>query len=672
MGTVYRAVDETLHRDVAIKVLNSELNDPEVAKRFRAEAITVARLSHPGIATIYELFEHDGQWLMVMEFVRGETLERIVERAGPLTAERASELVMQTLAALAHAHALGVVHRDLKPANLMLTESGTVKIMDFGIARVSGSEHLTNAGFMMGTPAYMAPEQVLGQEVDARADLYAIGVVIYRLTTGQLPFKGVTPFALAQSQVNDPPTPIRTARQGLPEWLEQVIAVALAKSPGDRFQSAQEFHATLQRCLAGLPMVMPLEASAPTGMMMTPPGLPSGALALQTPFGTRMPTGATATSGPTSSGAAVPAASGVVPTLSEMPTQLNSTAGIAAGTGAQSLPSPSGAVAAPTKVPSATAGQKKKTKNSSMIAVVAGAAAVVLIGAVAAVMWSRRHATPAPPLPAPDVTSVAAPASPPPADAGAAPPDASAVPPPATASADQPPVAPPDSSAPAPAKTSPAPSPTDARASGAANSTPGRTSPPPASGAATPGKPEATNAAAPGSRGTPGRTAGPPVTPPAAAATPAPAAAATAEPAAPAVAVDDAFVTFKDVKFMAVKGQDSQDQDALINFGGGQITVVPKDGGTAYSSWPYPSVTRATYSHSKDPKWDTTLPGPPDNLTIHGFMRGVRNWLVLQSKTAYVLLRLDDANWRNVVDAIESRCGVKVARSTEGGVPPRP
>jgi hypothetical protein len=163
------------------------------------------------------------------------------------------------------------------------------------------------------------------------------------------------------------------------------------------------------------------------------------------------------------------------------------------------------------------------------------------------------------------------------------------------------------------------------------------------------------------------------VAPPAAPTAAAPAAAATAAPAAPAApAIDDAFVTFKDVKFMAVKGQDSQDQDALINFGGGQITVVPKDGGTAYSSWPYPSVTRATYAHTKDPKWDATLPGPPDNLTIHGFMRGVRNWLVLQSKTAYVLLRLDDANWRGVVDAIESRCGVKVARVTEGGVPPRP
>src|SRR5215831_4678788 len=142
MGTVYRAVDETLHREVAIKVLNAELNDPEVARRFRAEAITVARLSHPGIATIYELFQHDGQWLMVMEFVRGETLEHLVERSGPLPPQRAAELCMQALTALAHAHSMGVIHRDLKPANLMMTETGAIKIMDFGIARVTGSEHL--------------------------------------------------------------------------------------------------------------------------------------------------------------------------------------------------------------------------------------------------------------------------------------------------------------------------------------------------------------------------------------------------------------------------------------------------------------------------------------------------------------------------------------------------
>src|SRR6187397_3591248 len=255
MGTVYKAVDETLHREVAIKVLNAELNDPEVAKRFRAEAITVARLSHPGIATIYELFQHEGQWLMVMEFVRGETLEGMVSRLGPLSADKAAELCMQSLAALAHAHSMGVVHRDLKPANIMITENGTIKIMDFGIARVAGTEHLTNAGFMMGTPAYMAPEQVMGHEIDARADLYALGVVFYRLTTAKLPFKGDTPFAMAQSQVADPPIPISSHRNDLPPWADQLITRALAKSPEERFQSAVEFHESFARCLAGLPMM---------------------------------------------------------------------------------------------------------------------------------------------------------------------------------------------------------------------------------------------------------------------------------------------------------------------------------------------------------------------------------------------------------------------------------
>ena len=279
MGTVYNAMDETLHREVAIKVLNAELNDPEVAKRFRAEAITVARLSHPGIATIYELFQHEGQWLMVMEFVRGETLERMAERLGYLSPQRTAELCMQALAALAHAHSMGVVHRDLKPANMMITETGSVKIMDFGIARVAGTEHLTNAGFMMGTPAYMAPEQVMGHEIDARADLYAMGVVFYRMSSGKLPFKGDTPFAMAQSQVSDPPTPIGTHRGDLPAWVELLVARALAKNPEERFQSAVEFHEAFARCLAGLPMTTLYASSAPTELMTTPPrAMPTSSL----------------------------------------------------------------------------------------------------------------------------------------------------------------------------------------------------------------------------------------------------------------------------------------------------------------------------------------------------------------------------------------------------------
>ena len=140
-------------------------------RRFKAEATTLAKLNHPEIATIYELFRFDTNLLMVMELVRGETLEKLSERSGALQPARAAALIDRVLSALEHAHRAGIVHRDIKPANVMVTEHGGVKIMDFGIARVRGAEHLTNDGFMMGTPAYMPPEQVLGHDVDGRADL---------------------------------------------------------------------------------------------------------------------------------------------------------------------------------------------------------------------------------------------------------------------------------------------------------------------------------------------------------------------------------------------------------------------------------------------------------------------------------------------------------------------
>jgi serine/threonine-protein kinase len=277
MGTVYRATDDNLNRDVAIKVLNAGLQDPEIAKRFHAEAIAVARLNHPGIAMVYELFEHEGQWLMVMEFVRGETLEAVIGRTGPLSPERAGEVCLHVLGALAHAHSMGVVHRDLKPANLMITETGVVKVMDFGIARVTGTERLTSEGYMMGTPAYMAPEQVLGGEVDARTDLYTVGVAFYRLVTGRLPFVGETPFAVAQSQVNDVPTPIGLWRTDLPPWVDQVVARAMAKKPEDRFQSAAEFHEVLSRCLSDRTSPATYDPSALTELMVTPPyTIPAG------------------------------------------------------------------------------------------------------------------------------------------------------------------------------------------------------------------------------------------------------------------------------------------------------------------------------------------------------------------------------------------------------------
>jgi serine/threonine-protein kinase len=272
MGTVYKAVDETLDREVAIKRLNPDLADPDVLKRFRAEAITLARLNHPHIATLFELTEHAGELLMVMEFVRGETFDEVSARAGAMPVDRAAQLCAQVLDALAYAHRAGVVHRDLKPANLMLTESGLAKVMDFGIARISGTEHLTNDGFMVGTPAYMSPEQVLGGEIDGRADLYAMGVVLYRLLTAQLPFKADSGIAMVHKQLNDPPTPVRQLRADLSVACEEVLTRALAKAPCDRYQTADDFRAALAALGGAAATGVTPTLSPPT---LSPPGLAS-------------------------------------------------------------------------------------------------------------------------------------------------------------------------------------------------------------------------------------------------------------------------------------------------------------------------------------------------------------------------------------------------------------
>ena len=251
-GIVYKAVDETLNRDVAIKTLNPDLANTEVMKRFRAEATILAKLNHPQIATIYELFHAETDLLMVMEFVRGETLDKLLERLGPMPADRSAYLIDQMLSALEHAHRAGIVHRDMKPANVMVTEAGGVKIMDFGIARVRGAEQMTIDGRLMGTPAYMPPEQVLGQEVDGRADLYSVGVVFYRLLTGALPFTADTALGMLQQQILETPKALHLQRPDLPDWCDPIVQRALRKSPADRFQTAEEFREELGRVTGSL------------------------------------------------------------------------------------------------------------------------------------------------------------------------------------------------------------------------------------------------------------------------------------------------------------------------------------------------------------------------------------------------------------------------------------
>jgi serine/threonine-protein kinase len=267
MGTVYKAVDQTLDREVAIKSINSDLSDPETLKRFRAEALALAKLNHPNIAMLFELTEHEGSMFMVMEFVRGETFEALSQRSGPLPVDYSRDLCCQVLDALGHAHRAGIVHRDLKPANLMLTDSGLVKVMDFGLARMLGTEHLTTDGFMVGTPAYMAPEQVLAEEIDGRADLYAVGVVLFRLLTAQLPFKADSGISMAHKQVHDAPTPVQQLRTELPAAYGTIIGRALTKSPADRFQTADEFKSALT---AGRMTAGRMTASSTTASSTTP------------------------------------------------------------------------------------------------------------------------------------------------------------------------------------------------------------------------------------------------------------------------------------------------------------------------------------------------------------------------------------------------------------------
>ncbi len=315
MGTVYKAVDETLDREVAIKVLNPDLTDAAVLKRFRAEAVTLARLNHPGIATIYELHHQSDDLLMVMEFVRGETLHDLSDRLGPLQPPQAAHLCMQVLDALAHAHRGGVVHRDLKPANVMITDSGSIKVMDFGIARVLGSEHFTHGGYMMGTPAYMAPEQVLGREIDGRADLYSVGVLFYRLLSGRLPFNADTAISMVQMQISEAPTPLASVRPDVPAWCATIVERSLAKSPSDRFQSAEEFRSALSAAV--MPQAL---GELPTLATPTPPGLrmdPDATLPHRTPTNIRSAVGlATAPTRPmasTGAAGAVPPPSATAP-----------------------------------------------------------------------------------------------------------------------------------------------------------------------------------------------------------------------------------------------------------------------------------------------------------------------------------------------------------------------
>ncbi len=254
MSSVFRAHDRLLERHVALKVLHPHYsNDGEYVERFRREARAVAQLSHPHIVTVIDRGEDGGRQFIVFEYVAGENLKDLVHRSGRLPVRRAVELAAAVADGLAFAHAQGLVHRDVKPQNVLLNDEGEVKVTDFGIARSLDVEHgVTQTGTVVGTSDYISPEQAGGKGVTPATDVYSLGVVLYELLTGDVPFSGENFVAVALRHINEPPPSIAERRQDAPPRLVAAVERALAKDPADRFPSMDAFARELHGCLLEL------------------------------------------------------------------------------------------------------------------------------------------------------------------------------------------------------------------------------------------------------------------------------------------------------------------------------------------------------------------------------------------------------------------------------------
>src|SRR5262245_52022569 len=286
MATVYLAEDQELGRRVAIKILNERhANDEQFVERFRREAKNAAGLSHPNVVSIYDRGEAEGTYYIAMEYVEGRTLKDLILRRGPSPIPIAIDYTRQILQALRFAHRAGIVHRDIKPHNVIVDSDGRVKVADFGIAR-AGTSQMTEAGSIIGTAQYLSPEQARGAPVDQTSDLYSLGIVLYELLTGTVPFNGETPVEIAMKHLSAVPDPPSERRPEVPHALDLVVLRALAKDPRDRYQSAEEMDADLERVARGSGVSRETEAAATT--VLSGAELAAAATTIQ-----RAPTGVT-------------------------------------------------------------------------------------------------------------------------------------------------------------------------------------------------------------------------------------------------------------------------------------------------------------------------------------------------------------------------------------------
>jgi tRNA A-37 threonylcarbamoyl transferase component Bud32 len=289
MAKVYLADDRVLERQVAVKVLSPPYaQDPMFVERFRREARAAARLSHPNIVAVFDSGSDAGEHYLVMEYVAGQSLAELLHRQGRLTPRRAAELAVEVCAALAAAHAQGLVHRDVKPANVLVDADGRVKVADFGIVKAAATATLTGTGTVLGTAAYLSPEQAQGGPVDARSDLYSLGCLLYELLCGTPPFGSGAdspPVAVATRHLHQPPEPPSAHNPQVDAGLDAVVLTALAKEPAQRYQSAVELQDALERVLAG-DAVAAGPVGSPAAALSTEPllGLPAriGVLAATT------------------------------------------------------------------------------------------------------------------------------------------------------------------------------------------------------------------------------------------------------------------------------------------------------------------------------------------------------------------------------------------------------
>jgi serine/threonine protein kinase len=274
-ATVYRALQPALNRHVAIKILHPEyVRDQRALRRFKREALAVARLNHPNIVTVFDYGEHEGRAYLVMEYIEGSTLKGRLGK--PVTYALALELVTAVANALDYAHSKGLIHRDIKPANILFTHEDRI-LSDFGIVRLADDESSLTRG-VIGTPYYMSPEQALGGDVDGRSDLYSLGVVLFEMLTGRVPFKGESPVATLSMHASLPVPSARELNPALTEGIDRVIRIALQKTPEERFQSGTEFRTMLADAIADAErpvdatlVAAPADWGSTTGSTSSPP-----------------------------------------------------------------------------------------------------------------------------------------------------------------------------------------------------------------------------------------------------------------------------------------------------------------------------------------------------------------------------------------------------------------